>query len=578
MGPKTRFGWVCAAAAASPLLATPVAAQTPPAPSQVTPRDIRPDTAPVTAAPPPVVAPPPLEAPPGAENLTVRLADVSVEGGFEELAAATEALVAPLKGATVKGTAIYQLAADIEALYAQAGYPLVRVVLPPQSLADGGTLRLTVVDGFVESLDLAAVPGRLRRPIETLLKPLVGQPHLRMATLERRLTLVGAVPGAKVATTLARGDQPGGVKLVLKAQYDPFSGQISADNRLGDSFDNWQLNTQVAVNSPFGRGEQVYLYVSGEPDYTRAFRDEAPRRVIGGGVIWPIGSNGMTVSPEFTHSDTQPVAGPGSLPTRGLFDRYSLKLAYPLVRNRAQALNINLSFEYAKQTLDTPLFSLRLNEDRLNVLRLGADWNGSLPWGASLYVSNTLSQGVTWLNARTAAEAAASPYGFSRFGADPTFTKAEATVSYGQAIGPKTSLQLTLRSQAALSGVLPSTELFSLDGAQGVSSLTAGAVGADAGTSLRVEGVRQVAWRVGSWEGRGAAYVFSAFGHARYKPAAFLGEIERAYGWGGGLRLQPGPVGKVRLPTLDLELARLGSDSLFVRDETRFTVSTGYGF
>ena len=74
------------------------------------------------------------------------------------------------------------------------------------------------------------------------------------------------------------------------------------------------------------------------------------------------------------------------------------------------------------------------------------------------------------------------------------------------------------------------------------------------------------------------ASLFSAFGHARYKPAAFLGEIERAYGWGGGLRLQPGPVGKVRLPTLDLELARLGSDSLFVRDETRFTVSTGYGF
>jgi hemolysin activation/secretion protein len=570
------------AAAASPLLATPVGAQTAapaaPAPSQVTPRDIRPETPPATTAPSPVVAPPPIEAPPGAENLTVRLADVVVEGGFPELANATGALVAPLKGTTVRGTAIYQLAADIEALYAQAGYPLVRIVLPPQSLADGGTLRLTVVDGFIESLDLAAVPARLRRPIEKLLAPLVGQTHLKMATFERRLTLVQGVPGAKVATTLARGDKPGGVKLVLKADYDAFSGQLSGDNHLGDSFDNWQLNTQVAVNSPFGRGEQAYLYVSGEPNYARAFRDDAPRRVIGGGLTWPIGSDGMTLSPEFTHSDTQPVGGAGTLPTRGIFDRYSLKLAYPLVKSRAQTLNLSLAFEYARQTLDTPLFGLRLNEDRLNVLRLGADWNGGLPWGASLYVSNTLSQGVTWLDARTAAEAAASPYGFSRFGADPTFTKAETTVSYGQAIGPKTSLQLTLRGQAALSGILPSTELFSLDGAQGVSSLTSGAVGADEGTSLRVEGVRQISWRVAGWEGRGAAYVFSAFGHARYKPAAFPGAIERAYGWGGGLRLQPGPVGKARLPTLDLELARMSSDSPVVPDETRFTVSTSYGF
>jgi hypothetical protein len=37
-------------------------------------------------------------------------------------------------------------------------------------------------------------------------------------------------------------------------------------------------------------------------------------------------------------------------------------------------------------------------------------------------------------------------------------------------------------------------------------------------------------------------------------------------------------VGKARLPTLDLELARMGSDSPVVPDETRFTVSTSYGF
>jgi len=103
-----------------------------------------------------------LAAPAGAEKLHVRLSGVRVDGGLPQLAAATEALKARLSGRQVSGAEIFAAARDLEAAYAQAGYVLVRVILPPQHLVNGSTLRLTVVDGFIERVELKGVPETVR--------------------------------------------------------------------------------------------------------------------------------------------------------------------------------------------------------------------------------------------------------------------------------------------------------------------------------------------------------------------------------------------------------------------------------
>ncbi len=138
----------------------PAAAQSPSA-SQLTPPTLRP--APdggVGGIALPQSAP--AEVPRGAAGLSVTVADVHVSTIFPEVKDGIDALVRQVRGKRLTVGALYALAAAIERLYAEAGYVLVRVVVPPQRLTDGGTFQLTVVDGYIEAVEVAAVPERVR--------------------------------------------------------------------------------------------------------------------------------------------------------------------------------------------------------------------------------------------------------------------------------------------------------------------------------------------------------------------------------------------------------------------------------
>jgi hemolysin activation/secretion protein len=154
------MGWaaaavLCAAGSLSPALAQQVA------PSRVTPESLRP-----APAPPPTIELPsaaPEAAPAGAvAGLSVVVGQIAVAGTFPEFQAQTAALLDPLRGRRLTVAQLYESASALEHAYTAAGYVLARVVLPPQKLVDGGTVRLTVVDGVIERVDVGAVPERQR--------------------------------------------------------------------------------------------------------------------------------------------------------------------------------------------------------------------------------------------------------------------------------------------------------------------------------------------------------------------------------------------------------------------------------
>ncbi|MGQ4828231.1 hypothetical protein, partial [Enterococcus faecalis] len=85
------------------------------------------------------------------------------------------------------------------------GYVLARVAVPPQDLAPGGQFRVTMVDGFVEAVDVAALPRAVRVPVAASLAPILRRRHLRLAEIETALLLAGDVPGLTLHSALARG-------------------------------------------------------------------------------------------------------------------------------------------------------------------------------------------------------------------------------------------------------------------------------------------------------------------------------------------------------------------------------------
>jgi len=503
---------------------------------QVTPRDLRP--APSLVPPAPVPQPAPATAPAGAADLFVRVADIELIDGFAELASASDALIAPLRNQRLSVADFYKLAEAIEQLYRDADYALIRVTAPPQELKDGGTLRLMVVDGFIERVDLSAVPERARALVQSTLAPLEGRRRLSNQALERALTLAGRGPGLALRSALAPGVQTGGVVLAVEGRFDAAMGSLSIDNRLSDTLGPWQSALQLRLNQPFGRGEQFYGYFAGGVNLARLLQSSAARRVAGGGAIIPLGGNGLTLNPEYTRSDTHTPAQFFLPRTRSEFERATLRLSYPLVMQRGNELNLTGAFEMATQRNSAPDFGVLLNHDRLRVLRASADWS-YVTGPSALRMSGTLSRGLDALGARTEGDAVATGVPLSRFGATPAFTKLELGAAFAAPVGAGVESRSTLRAQKAFD-TLPSAEVFSLEGEDALSTFTAGALSNDSGWTLRQEFIRPAGISFGARELPVAPYVFFAGGKARPRTGVPSNGFSRSYGV--GLRSAFGPV------------------------------------
>lgn len=480
--------------------------------SQVTPRDLRPEPQPV--APAPALPAGPREAAPAAPGaeLQVTVARIEVTGDFPERAAATARLTAPVAGQRVTVAQLYQIAEAIEAEYRDAGYPLVRVVIPPQSVTDGGVFRITVLDGFIELVDVTALPERLRGHVERLSAPLVGRPRLTSEAMERVLTLAGRVPGLALRSTLAAGTRAGGSVLVLEADYELVTGSYGVDNRLSDSLGPWQATLQGRLNQPLGQGEQLYVYVGGHPNPVRMLRSDARRRVAGAGVIVPIAHDGLALNFEHTWSDTKTPASTFVPPTQSRFERSTLRLSYPLVLAREREVTVTGTLDASSQSNAAPLFGFVFNADRLRVARLGLDANMAVGEQGRLRLTGLVSRGLSGFGARSTRDAAASGIPLSRPGAGPDFTKLEAGAAWDQVLPYGMQSRTSVRMQRAFGAPLPSAEMFSLDGEDALSSFDSGTLSDDGGWTLRQEIGRQFAAQVGDVALPVLPYLFVAAG------------------------------------------------------------------
>lgn len=531
--------------------------------SRVAPRDLRPD---YDDAPPSLPqerqrAPqPPDEGDDG--SLSVMVGKVIVEGGFDELQAASAKLIMPFQGRQTTVNELHSLASALELLYQQEGYFLARVTIPPQTVVDDGDIRLQVVDGYLEALDLGAVPEGQRAVLTNTLQPLLQQRRLKRDAVERRLTLAGRIPGFSLRSTLVPGEQVGGVTLVLQGEQKVFGGSLSQANRLSDDLGPWESTLQTQLNQPLGYGEQIYGYFSWNPG-SILLREEKKRRVKGMGVKWPLGHNGLMLNLELMQSNTYLASSFLLIPdTSSRFERASLRLTYPIWLTRSGELDITAALEATDQVNHVPEFDFDLSHDRLRVLRLNTQAHRQITPRSRLSLFLQVSQGFNQ-GARTEADVRASGIPFSRIGADPNFTKMEATLGWNLTLSQYFWLNSTLRGQYAFGSPLPSSELFGLDGETALSSLVSGTLANDGGWTLREElGMYVPPWR----KLRLSPYIYGSGG----KPSSELtNNVGSGLAAGVGLR---GGVGSISIG-LEYGYSRINFDNTADVSGNEFFVS-----
>ncbi|MEM6340476.1 MAG: ShlB/FhaC/HecB family hemolysin secretion/activation protein [Pseudomonadota bacterium] len=515
------------------------------------------------------------QAPPGSENLSIQIADVTIEDPLPQLDTANSAYRERLTRGRIAVSEIFEATADLEAAYAQAGFVLTRVVLPEQSLSDGGVLRVVVVNGFVEAVDDSRVSDQVRGRVGGLTQNLLDKPGLTLAELERALLLAGDTPGVALGSALAAGQRPGGTIIALDPQFRPVTGFVGFDNLVSDDLGEPILNGGLELNSLFNLGESIYFRATGSPS---GFLSGDPRyRTLAAGVAFPIGLSGLTFNLEFTNSRTQPDTI--AAPTTSTFDRQSLRLFYPWIRSR----NVNLSsqfsidFQQDEQDLAMTTGDSALYRDELVALRFGTNLSLQQESGAFFQGGVILSQGLDGLGARSAADAASGPP-LSRQGADADFSKLVLAASYQQPLGENLSLALSGRVQSSFGDALVTSEQFSITGAQELSSLDSGAVRGDNGWVLRGELSTQRRIDVAGLSLVASPYLFAAFGSVkRERPTTVETSRTDASAYGIGVDLFLSTDSRFRSSSVRVEFGR-GERDDSVPDDNRLTIFGTYRF
>lgn len=496
------------------------------------------------------------EAPKGAETLRVTPSGLAVEGGLPELGSQTAAIEASLKGRRVTGADLFAASRRLEEAYAKAGYLLVRVTLPAQTIRDGRPLRLVVTNGQVETIDASALSPAVRARVESVLAPLVGKPGVTKAELERRLLLAGDTPGVMLKSTLKAGTKPGTTVVVVDGRYDAVTTTVTMDNNLAKNLGTYTVGLGADFNSLLGLGEVGYLRLSGYPGFNDSiFSDDPRNRQAIAGFTVPLGTDGAWLNMEGVDSQTHPTSDLAYTMVDH-YRRLSTKLGYSWIRARDLNTSSVLSFDVTqeKQKLDLDGVRSAFTEDQLRVLRLTQSGDMITAWGGQLSGSLTASFGLDALGARSAT----SDLPLSRDGAEPDFRKLEASAFYSQSLAAdRVRISLAAKAQTSFGDALASSEQFALGGFDWLSAFNGGQIEGDAGAAMRAEAAFPLTFSLAPALGSAAApYVFAAAGLAKLEqPTSVERSITRASAFGAGIRFGLSEKASPHSDTLSLEYA-----------------------
>jgi hemolysin activation/secretion protein len=457
-----------------------------PPPSQVRPPIIEPPSGGGLIAIPQVPAG--AQVPPEARRLSFVLLGFDIRGEFPELAEQRREIEARLVG-RITVAQLFEFADQLQQIYVRAGYPLVRVVILPQSLAGSARIELEVIDGFVERMDLSAIAAPVRARVGAVLAPLLDKRHLKQGELERQLLLAGEEPGLILNATFAAGKEVGGSVLVLTGRYRPVSASVYVDDAMPASFGTTQVVTTVAENGLAGVGEQLLVSVAGDPeqDFFTSFPN---RRYLSATYTMPLGINGWKLELFATDGRTTPFVPPIAA-TFGVFDQEHIKLIYEAVKRRDAEFSLHAMFEPTYESLESIAFNpaIPISLDRVRPVRAGFDgiWRERTA-GFTLNYGAEISQGLNALGARTAADAAqpgAVP--LSQQGADAVFTKVTGHLEANLALPSDFFAALKAYGQDAFGRPLLLSEQYDIDGANMLSGFTTGEFFGDSAWVVRTE-------------------------------------------------------------------------------------------
>lgn len=331
-----------------------------------------------------------------------------------------------------------RIAQSITEKYRADGYFLSRAVAPPEE-PSRGQARLGVYEGYIAEV---VVTGEAAAAVSPLLRGLAGQGPVKLAELERRLTLANDVPGAIVRAALEPlPNDPAAHRLVVSAELRRWTAGLYVDNRGTKALGPDQAYVQAGINSVFRPGDQFLvsaLMVPSDPE-ALTYGEVSYGAALASGARLRFGLSALR---------SRPAVSPLSQTLEAESQALQVRLAYPLVRRRDTSLWAALALD--ARHVEQAFTGGAEYADELRVVRASLQASRSAPSRTS-NLSVQVSRGL-------GAFGASRSEGIhrSRFDADAQFWKINAGLSHFHELAKRTGLYLSIDGQWTPDAVLAS--------------------------------------------------------------------------------------------------------------------------
>ncbi len=394
-------------------------------------------------------------------------------------AAVTEAL-APWLGRELYFSELQVALESINLLYADKGW-LARAQLPVQDIVDGRVF-VEVIEARLGRLEIEAndqFPISSKRVFNTLLAYIEASKTLNLDRLSQGLNLLNDLPGVELQASLASGEQPGDVDVLLSSVVESrLNSSVLVDNWGHSSTGTERLSLNVSANNPRHIGDQVSvnLMTSEAVRYGR----------LGYGV--PVGYAGMRLFLGASQLDYRLIGSFAILASRGEADTLTVQLSKPIMSSKVAMINLALAYSSSRYLNEANAIvisekSLQVSTLLLNGYWLGVGLNAGLTqWALALSVG-TLDLSANQENQLADAASLQSA---------GNFEKLNLSVSHIKSLSRASTMIVSLAGQYANKN-LDSSQKFSLGGPQGMRAYPTSEGAGDDGLMLNIEVEARVA-------------------------------------------------------------------------------------
>jgi hemolysin activation/secretion protein len=392
------------------------------------------------------IALPSTAAPPEARTVRLVIRRVRVVGSTVYRPEDFVPLYQELIGRRVTLQAVYDLAQAITAKYGADGYVLSRAIVPEQELdPDGATVRIEVVEGYIDKVVWPAKLSRYRDFFSDYAAKITAQRPINIRTLERYLLLASDLPGLKFSTTLkASPTNKGAATLLVEVVEKPVDWLGRADNRGTLARGPLQFLMSPTINNLMGQHESIALsYAAVAPPKELQYVAAVWRQVLN--------SEGLTGFVNGSHSWSYP--GTPDLQALDFKTRATYAEAgafFPVIRSRERNLILTglvfmgENYSFWNVTPDDPQAV-----DRLRGVRLRVEGDAADKFGGINLFNATVSHGIVGAGSTANDNILAS-----RRGGRVDFGKFEALASRMQPLVERLSALVAVYGQYAFTPLL----------------------------------------------------------------------------------------------------------------------------